>query len=141
VEVLYNPVIVIALLVWLVTQSLKFTLARLAGKDARFSDPGGMPSAHAAVIMAAVTVIGLDYGFDDPLFGLAAVVAAIILHDAFRLRWSAGQTAERLNQVIKQTKTKAKPVVVWRGHRLREVAAGAGLGVALGGGLYVLFYY
>lgn len=136
-DILLNAVLVVSALVWLITQTTKFITARLTGRPARFFDSGGMPSAHAAVIAAAATVIGLDQGLTSPIFGLAVVVAAIVLHDAGRVRWMAGETAERVNELLKRAKSKGTPVPVYRGHRLSEVVVGTLFGIALGA---VLFY-
>ncbi len=134
-DILLNPVLVVSGLVWLIAQTTKFITARLSGRPAGFLDTGGMPSSHAAVIAAAATVIALDQGLASPLFGLAVIVAAIVLHDAYRVRWMAGETAERLNASLRRTKL--KPVPVYRGHRLSEVAIGILFGIALG----AVFFY
>lgn len=131
-ELLLNPVLVLPFSVWLVTQTLKWVLAKRHNPDAKFSDSGGMPSAHAAVIGSAATAIAWRDGLDSSLFGLAAVVTAIVMHDAFRLRWAVGEQASRINAIIDQAKLKNVPsAVVWRGHRLREVVAGFLLGIGL----------
>lgn len=139
-DVLTNPVIVLSLAAWLLTQTTKYLLARPKNPQARLSDPGGMPSSHAAVVAAATTVIGLDAGIDSNLFGLAIVVTAIVLHDAFRLRWAVGEQSVRTNEIIKRVKLQLPPVVVWRGHRLREVIVGFVIGTIVAGALYQLFY-
>lgn len=135
-DLLLNPVLVVAGLVWLFAESTKVVTARLNGQPARFFDSGGIPSGHAATICAATTVIGLNQGFASPLFGFAVIVVGIVLHDSFRVRWMAGQTAERINELSK----KSAAVAVHRGHRLSEVAVGAGFGVALGATLYYWLY-
>lgn len=133
-DILLNSVLVVSALVWLIAQTTKFITGRLAGRKVRFFDTGGMPSAHAAVIACAAAVIGLDQGFASPLFGLAVVVAAIVLNDACGVRWMAGETAERVNQLAKG---KGKTIAVYRGHRVSEVVIGTLFGIALG----ALFYY
>lgn len=140
-DIFDNPVIVISVIVWAAAEVSKFIIRRLFGdQSGKLFNPGGMPSAHAAFIAGAATVIALTSGLASPLFGLAVVVAAIVFHDAYRVRWSVGQTADRLNQVISQTKAKTKPVVVWKGHRIREVAAGAVFGVILAWVSYLTLY-
>ncbi len=136
-ELLLNPVLVVAGLVWFLTECTKAVTARLTGRDARLFDSGGMPSGHAATICAAATAVGLDQGFASPLFGFAVIVAAVVLHDSFRVRWMAGETADRVNALKKGA---AKRLPVHRGHRLSEVAVGAVFGVALGVVLYYWLY-
>lgn len=140
-EIFHNPVIIVSAIVWLAAECTKYLVSLEFGNTkAKFFDPGGMPSAHAAIISAAGTVIALRSGLDSDLFGLAVVVAAIVFHDAYRVRWSVGQTAERLNEVLKKTKAGVAPVAVWKGHRIREVAAGAVFGVVLAWISYQVLY-
>lgn len=140
-ELLANPVVTLSLFAWLIVQTAKFIGNRRRDSQAKFSDSGGMPSSHAAVIGAATTVIGLADGVESSLFGLAVVVMAIVVHDAFRLRWAVGEQAARLNLITQQEHLKnVPPVVVWRGHRLREVAVGLGLGSALAAVGYLVVY-
>ena len=135
-DILMNPVLVVSGLVWLIAQTTKYVTARVNGQPDRFLDSGGMPSSHAAVITCAATVIALDQGLASPLFGLAVILCAIVLYDSCRVRWMAGETAARLNTLLK----KGERVAVHRGHRISEVAVGAGFGVALGATLYFWVY-
>lgn len=134
---LVNPVITISFVVWLVAQGSKYALSRAAGQQTRFSATGGMPSAHSAVVASMVVLIGLEEGVRTTVFGLAVIVAAIVIHDAIRLRWAVGQQAIRINQLVhKSGGVKEDYVAVWLGHRIREVTAG----LALGSGLAFLLY-
>lgn len=139
-ELADNPVLIITAVSWLVAEVAKYAGRRLSGSPARFGDTGGMPSGHAAFVTAAATVIGLEAGFDGPLFALAAVVVAIVLHDAVRLRWAVGEQATLLNLLLQKAQLGSAPVIVWRGHRLREVLVGSLLGIALSGLLYWWWY-
>lgn len=133
-----NSVLVISFIAWAVAQGLKWLLDRHSETPAHFADPGGMPSSHAAVVTAAATVIGWQDGLDSPLFGLAVVVAAIVMHDAVRVRFAVGEQARSLNELLGTAKL---PLVkVWKGHRIREVLAGGLLGVAVASALYVVWY-
>lgn len=136
-----SPVIIVTALVWLVTQTLKWQISRRRNPAAKFSDTGGMPSAHAAVITSAVVVLALHSGINSDGFALAVVVATIVLHDAYRTRWSVGVQAERLNELIKRQGAKGlQPVTVYRGHRGREVIAGVIFGGVLAALLNYLLY-
>ena len=138
---LNNPVVILAFVAWFITQSIKYVLNRSRDSEAKFSDPGGMPSSHAAVVGAAATVIGLDTGLDSDVFGLALVVAAIVVHDAYRVRWAVGEQARRLNDLLAVSSLADKsPVVVWKGHRMRELAVGLLLGVGISWGFYAWLY-
>lgn len=129
-ELLSNPVVLVPVIAWLAAEALKFGVRQATGSDAKLGDTGGMPSGHAAFVTAVATIIGLREGLESPLFGLAAVLVAIVIHDAIRLRWSVGQQAERLNTLIANAKPEGvDPVIVWHGHRIREVLAGAAIGI------------
>ena len=139
-ELADNPVLVVTFVTWLIAESVKFTGRFLTGSPARFGDTGGMPSGHAAFVSAAATLIGLEDGFDGPLFALAVVLVAIVLHDAVRLRWAVGDQAVLLNRLLKQSKLGLSPAVVWRGHRIREVLAGSLFGIIVSSLLYWWWY-
>jgi acid phosphatase family membrane protein YuiD len=62
-------------------------------------ETGGMPSSHAAMMTGTTAAIGWQLGFDDPLFALAAILAFIVLYDASGVRYAAGLTAARVNQL------------------------------------------
>ena len=64
-------------------------------------ETGGMPSSHSALVTGTAAGIGLQLGFDDPLFALASTIAFIVMYDASGIRRSAGITAERVNQILK----------------------------------------
>jgi acid phosphatase family membrane protein YuiD len=134
-------VILISLAAWFFTQCLKTLIGRMRGLKPKFTDTGGMPSGHATFITSAVTVIGLRDGIDSSVFGLAVVIAAIVIHDAIRLRWAVGQQALRLNALIKAAHGKPEEfVAVWLGHRIREVSVGAFIGVVGSWLLYSWWY-
>ncbi len=131
------PLIVIVALVWLISETLKYLIRLKTEERAYFGDSGGMPSSHASVMAATATVAGLQDGFDSSVFGLAVVVTAIVAHDAVRLRGMVGSQGTRLNALLAASQLADKsPLYIWRGHRLREVAAGLVLGSVLATGLH-----
>jgi acid phosphatase family membrane protein YuiD len=135
-----TPVLWIGFTCWITAQALKYVLAGKERSLVHFTDSGGMPSSHSAVACSAATVIGLTEGVSSSLFGLAVVVASIVMYDAVRVRWYLGTLAERVNALSERAGApNLAQMVIWRGHRIREVAAGALLGVGLSWALYVLF--
>jgi len=64
-------------------------------------ETGGMPSSHSALVTGTAAGVGLQLGFNDPLFALASTVAFIVMYDASGIRRSAGLTAARVNQISK----------------------------------------
>lgn len=119
-----TPVIPIALAAWMAAELGKVALDR----NYRFGEPGGMPSGHSAVVAAAATAIGFEAGVNSVAFGLAVVLVAIVAHDAYRVRWAIGEQGNRLNELSAVAHPKLAPLIVWRGHRVREVMAGLVLG-------------
>lgn len=69
-----------------------------------------MPSSHAAGVSSLATAVGMQYGFDGPLFAVAAVFALVIMFDAQGVRRAAGQQATILNKMMDD---------IWKG-RLEE---------------------
>ncbi|HEY8109154.1 MAG TPA: divergent PAP2 family protein [Patescibacteria group bacterium] len=134
-----NPVLLVAGLVWLSAELSKYLIGLVNDRGRKLFDPGGMPSVHTAVIVGCTMAIGLSEGFDSPLFALGAVVSAIVAHDAFRVRWAVGTQAVRINELSRRAKL--PPVVVWRGHRIREVIVGGIYGALLAWGLWALLHW
>jgi hypothetical protein len=66
----------------------------------RFVATGGFPSSHSATVAALATSCGLNFGFASGYFAIAAALAAIVIYDAFTLRFEAGKQAAALNQII-----------------------------------------
>ena len=105
-------------------------------------ETGGMPSSHSALVTGTAAGIGLQLGFDDPLFALAATIAFIVMYDASGIRRSAGLTAAKVNQIVKGNfkeiydETSLKESL---GHTKIEVLVGSILGptVALPGIFFI----
>ncbi len=73
----------------------KLTLATLF-------ETGGMPSSHSALVTGTASAIGLQLGFDSPVFALAVTIAFVIMYDASGIRRAAGLTAAKVNQMNKE---------------------------------------
>ena len=104
----------------------KFNFKRILGA-------GGMPSSHSAVVTSVATLIGKYEGISSPIFGLAMIVAFIVMYDACGVRRAAGKQAELLNKLIEtpgltgvQVSEKLVEVL---GHTPVQVLVGATLGV------------
>ena len=100
---------------------------------ALFFSTGGMPSSHSALAVALMVSIGLNEGFDTPIFAACTVLALIVMHDAQGIRRAAGKQAEAINFLFSKLEdqgikfdTKLKELL---GHSPIEVFAGAGLGL------------
>ena len=89
---------------------------------------GGMPSSHSALVVALAITVGIETGFDSPLFAVSAVLAMIVMYDAAGVRQAAGKQAEKINLIVEE---------LLSGHplneeRLRELLGHTPLQVAVG---------
>ena len=135
-----NNVLVVSVCAWAVAQLLKVIIVLVRNKqlDFRyFTASGGMPSSHSAIVSALATSVAIVEGLTSVAFGIAAVLALIVMYDAAGLRRSVGRQAAVLNRIVKELKDR-RPIADF-GHDLREfighttpqVIAGAFLGVAV----------
>jgi acid phosphatase family membrane protein YuiD len=130
-----------AFMTWLVAcviaQSVKIMLgvARLRRFDFRWLfGTGGMPSTHAAGVTALSVAIGLQTGFDSPLFAVAVAFTVITLFDAQGVRRWSGRQAQVLNKLLEdmyfKRRIQEQRVKELLGHTPIEVFAGMGIGIA-----------
>jgi hypothetical protein len=130
-----------AFMTWLVAcviaQSIKIMLgvARLRRFDFRWLfGTGGMPSTHAAGVTALSVAIGLETGFDSPLFAIAVAFTVITLFDAQGVRRWSGRQAQVLNKLLEdmyfKRRIQEQRVKELLGHTPIEVFAGMGIGIA-----------
>lgn len=73
---------------------------------------GGMPSSHSAMVAALATGVGLEAGFDSPMFAVATIFAMIVTYDAAGVRQQAGHHARALNLIVAE---------LLAGHPLEEI--------------------
>lgn len=137
-ELLANQILHACLTAWLLAQILKVPIEYLITRKANWSlllRAGGMPSSHSALMACAALSIGLNTGFDTPLFALAVVLGMIIAYDASGIRRQAGLHAEKINAMVEEllkrhpiSENQLKEVL---GHTHRQVLAGLLLGVII----------
>ncbi|HPN88866.1 MAG TPA: divergent PAP2 family protein [Candidatus Omnitrophota bacterium] len=133
-----NKILMITLLVWAITQSIKVSIYVVREKKFNFKwliGTGGMPSSHAAGASALAMTCGLETGFHSIYFALAAVFALVTMFDAQGVRRSAGEQARILNQIIDDMywkgKVEGKKLIELLGHSPLQVLIGSLLGIAL----------
>lgn len=115
-----NRVLICGLTAWGTAQIIKVPLEYLRSRRWQWGwllTTGGMPSSHASLIVGTANSIGLYFGFDTPLFALAAAVAMIVTYDAAGVRRQAGMHAERINVLFDEL-LKGH---LWNEEELREV--------------------
>jgi uncharacterized protein len=125
---------------WVFTQGLKVLIYYIRFHKINFRlfiGSGGMPSSHSALVSCLATTIGLESGWDSPVFLLALGIAMIIMTDAAGVRRAAGQQAKILNEMMDDMYS-SRPIPQKRlkeliGHTPVQVFVGAfiGIGVAL----------
>ena len=64
-----------------------------------FTNAGGMPSSHTAMVTALTCSLGLNNGWSSPSFAISLVFSLIVLHDAAGVRFAAGKQARVLNKI------------------------------------------
>lgn len=127
---------------WLLAQILKTVMyyiwQKKSSKDEKSSKDkksfwevmtksGGMPSGHAASMVAGSVMTGWVSGFDSVEFAIFVCVTAIVLYDAVNVRWAVGELGKKFNSHDKLNGLKEMRVV--EGHVLPEVIVGSLLGV------------
>lgn len=135
-DIFQNKVLISVLIGWLLAQVLKIPTEYIRSRKwlwAMFFAAGGMPSSHTALMVAGTLSVGLYYGFDNPLFGIAVGVTMIIAHDAAGVRRQAGKHAERINLLFDEllhghmwSEDELKEII---GHTPLEVVGGIILGL------------
>jgi len=136
-RIIHNPVLLPLLTAFLLAQGIKVVIHWLRTREVDWKlmlSTGGMPSSHSSSIMAVTTTIGLMAGFDSLLFGLAAVVSIITMHDAAGVRYESGKQAQQINTIVEllsdgHFETHFTELKELLGHRPLEVLAGALLGI------------
>ncbi|MDA8228181.1 MAG: divergent PAP2 family protein [Desulfitobacterium hafniense] len=138
--IFYNEILFSAVTAWAVAQVLKvivnFLLHRKFDVDLLLSS-GSFPSSHSATVSALALGIGKHYGWDSPIFAVAAVFAMIVMYDAAGVRRAAGKQAEVLNRLVERlyhqmsdlSQERLKELI---GHTPLEVFGGAIVGIIVG---------
>ena len=130
-------------LAWFVAQGLKVLIYWIRNHKISFRlfvGTGGMPSSHSAFVSCLATTIGLEAGWDSPVFFLALGMDTIIMTDAAGVRRAAGQQAKILNEIMEDFYS-SKPFAQQKlrellGHTPFQVLVGALLGICVGLGFY-----
>jgi len=133
-----NRVFLTAFITVIIAQILKilYTFVREGKFDFRIiTSTGGMPSSHSASVMALTTAVGIETGWNSPLFGVTLFFSLIVMYDAAGIRRAAGRQAEILNRIMDdlyQGRTlyeEGEKLKELLGHTPVEVIVGAILGI------------
>ncbi len=135
-ELLNNAVLAWGLIACGLAQLSKVAFELIQNQKFRPSilfETGGMPSSHSALITGTTSGVGLQLGFNDPLFALAATLSFIVMYDASGVRRAAGLTSAKVNELVEQEKSSisGKPLKETLGHTRVEVLVGSVFGPAI----------
>ena len=129
---------VIPIFSWLIAQVVKLFIKGVKEKDWDWRyvyRSGGMPSAHATIVVSLCTVLGYRLGTKSPEFGIACIIAAIIMYDAVNVRHAVGEHAVALRQMMPVVfkKISGPKITIHQsyGHTPYEVLAGIVIGVVV----------
>ena len=139
IEIINNKYIYVPFLLWFFIQCFKVVWDLVKTKRFNFKrvlGAGGMPSSHSAVVCSLATLVGKNIGFSTPEFGIAFILAIIVMYDAAGVRRAAGKQAKLLNKIVATPGLSALQVqeklVEVLGHTPLEVIVGAIIGVIVG---------
>lgn len=127
--------LLVPIITLLTCQTLKFIIESIINKKIiwgrLFNGTGGMPSSHTSFSTSLTMMLGLNLGFDNPVFAVALVFTFIVSYDAMGLRMESGKQAEAINRIFDEIfkdgnmeKLKEK-----LGHKPQEVLVGMCLGI------------
>ena len=133
-----SPYLLTIALSWVIAQGAKYIIVAI--KNQNFDHlrqlylSGNMPSAHSATVMSMATIIGLKNGFEPAIFGVAIMVAMVVMYDAVMVRRSVGEQGLALQGLIRAAKNNERVVIprAAKGHTPLEVVVGGILGVMIG---------
>lgn len=142
-QIFTSKIFYVTTITWVIAQGMKVLISWIRHHkiDFRlFVGTGGMPSSHSALVSCLATTIGLETGWNSPVFLLALGMALIIMSDAAGVRRAAGQQAKILNEIMDDL-YESRPVGQKRlkellGHTPIQVFVGSFLGIAIAFFLY-----
>ena len=138
-DIVTNKCVYVPIILWACIQVFKFLTELVKNKRLnikRLVGAGGMPSSHSAIVCALATLIGREYGFDSGNFGIAIIMAFVVMYDAAGVRRAAGKQARILNKILETPglttlEVQGKLVEVL-GHTPIQVFVGAIIGFIVG---------
>ena len=137
--ILHNRILMVALLACVSAQGLKLVIDLIATRKLNITyllSPGGMPSAHSALVGALATSVGTIEGWSSAEFAIACLFAIIVMYDAAGVRQAAGKQAKILNQIVDElfqekhhlNEERLKELL---GHTPFQVLVGLSLGISI----------
>ena len=99
-------ILILPLLAGFIAQLIKFFIKSNQQKFnfKNFLAYSGMPSGHSAMVVSLATIVGLEEGWNSPLFAVCVILATIVIRDALGIRRYLGQHGRVLNILVKDLK-------------------------------------
>lgn len=136
-----SPYLIAIVVAWVTAQGAKYLILVIEHRNfnhlRQLYLSGKMPSAHTTTVTSVAALIGFYEGFHSAIFGLAALVAAIVMYDAMMVRRSSGEQGTALQELIREQHSKVALPRAAKGHTPPEVFVGAILGVVIGGLIFL----
>lgn len=135
-----SNVLLASICAWALAQLLKVFLALIGRRQIDLHllvSTGGMPSAHSAMVCALATSVAIVEGLDSVAFGIAAILAMVVMYDAAGVRSWVGKQSVVLNRIVREIRTRRPLFELERdlrefiGHTPFEVIIGALLGITI----------
>lgn len=105
VDIFSNKALIPALTAWTLAQIIKLPLEYFRTRRWDWNmvfSAGGMPSSHSALMTSVTWSLGLNEGFNSPIFALALATSMIVIYDATGIRRQAGKHAQVINTIINE---------------------------------------
>jgi len=122
--------LLVPIITLLMCQTIKFIIESIINRKLvwgrLFNGTGGMPSSHTSFSTSLTMMLGLNEGFNSPLFAIALVFTFIVSYDAMGLRMESGKQAEAINKLFDETfkDGNIKKLKEKLGHKPQEVLVG-----------------
>lgn len=99
---------------------------------------GGIPSSHSATVTALTLAVGIQTGIYSVQFAICAMLAILVIRDAYGLRMIIERQSRVINSLIKAGHRHLEPLSEEVGHTPLEVIAGVCVGIATVAILYTI---
>lgn len=135
-----SAVLLASICAWAVAQLLKVFIALIRKRQIDLHlivSTGGMPSSHSAIVCALATSVAIVEGLDSVAFGIAAILAMVVMYDAAGVRSWVGKQSIVLNRIVREIRSRRPFLELERdlrefiGHTPFEVIIGALLGITI----------
>jgi len=133
-----HPLLLSVFWAWIAAQTIKVIVSSVNEKKInlhRFVEPGGMPSSHAAAVVALLTGVGIREGVASTIFIVTLVLALITIYEAIGVRRQSGRQAELINELFRylaRRRAVKHQLIEQLGHNPLEALIGCILGFFMG---------